>query len=234
LTRAILTDIEGTTSSLRFVKDVLFPYAAKNLPEFVREHRAEEPVREQLEATAALAGLPSHELEPLIRRLLEWIASDAKVTPLKALQGMIWKRGYESGAYQAHVYDDAVRSLREWAERGVDLFVYSSGSIQAQELFFQYSRCGDMRALFGGYFDTTSGNKHDEASYRTIAAAIGLPAEEILFLSDVEAELDAARIAGYRTGRLARPEDYGDGAGETISNHPVYVSFDDIPLDRSD
>ena len=228
--KAIVTDIEGTTSSLSFVKDVLFPYAAAKLPEFLREHRTEKPVREQLDATAELAGLPSHDLNPLIRQLVDWIASDTKATPLKALQGMIWKRGYESGDYRAHVYGDAVRCLRDWFENGIHLFVYSSGSVQAQKLFFQYSRYGDIRALFRGYFDTTTGPKHDEASYRAIAAEIGFPGEEILFLSDVEAELDAAGSAGYRTCRLSRPGDYGENAGEVPSNHPVYASFDDIRL----
>lgn len=229
--KAVVTDIEGTTSSLSFVKDVLFPYAAAQLPEFVREHRTEKNVRKQLDATAELAGLPSHEVNPLIRQLLDWIANDTKATPLKALQGMIWKRGYESGDYQAHIYDDAVRRLRDWFENRLQLFVYSSGSVQAQELFFQYSRYGDVRALFRGYFDTTTGPKHDEASYRAISTEIGFPGGEILFLSDVEAELDAAARAGYRTCRLSRPEDYGDKAGEVASNHPVYTSFDDIRLE---
>lgn len=232
MTNAIVTDIEGTTSSLSFVKDVLFPYAADKLPEFVRDHRTERAIREQLDATAELAGLPSHDVKPLIRQLLEWIAADEKATPLKTLQGMIWKRGYESGDFQAHVYDDSVRRLRDWFEQGIDLFVYSSGSIQAQKLFFRYSRYGDMRALFRGYFDTTTGHKHDETSYRAIAAELALPADEILFLSDVEAELDAAKNAGFRTCRLSRPEDYGNKAGEVASNHAVYTSFDDIQLDR--
>ncbi len=228
--KAIVTDIEGTTSSLSFVKDVLFPYAAKHLPDFVREHRTEKPVREQLDATAELAGLPSHDPVPLIRQLLAWIDSDTKATPLKALQGMIWKRGYESGDYRAHVYADAVRGLRDWFEKEIELYCYSSGSIQAQQLFFQHSRYGDMRPLFRGYFDTTTGNKHDHESYRTIAAAIGVPQSEILFLSDVEQELDAAKAAGFRTCRLLRREDYGLDPHDVASKHPIYSTFDDIQI----
>ena len=143
---------------------------------------------------------------------------------------MIWKRGYESGDYQAHVYGDAVRGLRDWYEKSIELYVYSSGSVQAQHLFFQYSRYGDIRTLFKGYFDTTTGMKQDAASYDAIGDAIAHPAEEILFLSDVEAELDAARPAGWHTARLTRLEDYPD-ADNVKSAHPVYATFDDISLD---
>lgn len=230
--KAVVTDIEGTTSSLSFVKDVLFPYAAKHLPEFVRAHRTEKSVREQLDATAQLANLPSHDVQPLIQQLMDWIAADTKATPLKTLQGMIWKRGYESGAYQAHLYADAVSGLRDWFENGLPLFVYSSGSVQAQKLFFQYSRYGDVRALFSGYFDTTTGNKHEKASYAAIATDIGQVPEGILFLSDIERELDAARAAGFGTCRLSRPEDYGADAVDVVSNHPVYATFEDIRIDN--
>jgi len=229
--RAIVTDIEGTTSSLSFVKDVLFPYAAEHLRDYVMEHRTETAVRNQLNATAELAGLPSHDVKPLIRQLSDWIASDTKATPLKALQGMIWEGGYRSGAYKAHLYDDAIRGLHDWHEKGLSLYVYSSGSIHAQQLFFEFSRYGDVRALFRDYFDTTTGNKHDAGSYEAIARAITEPPGEILFLSDIEAELDAASGAGYKTCRLARPEDYGDAATNIASGHPVFQSFDDIALE---
>ena len=230
--RAIVTDIEGTTSSLSFVKDVLFPYAAEHLRDYVLEHRTEAAVRRQLNATAELAGLPSHDVKPLIRQLTEWISSDTKATPLKALQGMIWEGGYRSGAYTAHLYDDAIRGLHEWHEQGLSLYVYSSGSIHAQKLFFEFSRYGDVRPLFRDYFDTTTGNKHDVESYQGIEQAIAVSAEQILFLSDVEAELDAARSAGYLTCRLSRPADYGPGAADITSAHPVCTSFDEISLDH--
>ena len=232
--RAIVTDIEGTTSSLSFVKDVLFPYAAEQLPTYVRERRTEPEIRKQLNETARLADLPSHDAKPLIDQLMSWIRSDTKATPLKALQGLIWEGGYRSGAYKAHVYDDAVRGLHEWFENGIRLYVYSSGSIFAQKLFFEFSRYGDLRPLFKDYFDTTTGNKHDVDSYRAIAQQIETAPAEILFLSDVEAELDAARSAGWLTCRLSRPEDYGDEAGSVESRHPLHQSFDDIHLDRFD
>ena len=232
--KAIVTDIEGTTSSLSFVRDVLFPYAAEHIPRFVQQHRTEAPVRTQLNATADLAGLPRHDTDDLVRQLKDWIASDTKATPLKALQGMVWRRGYESGDYQAHIYADAVRRLRDWFEQRIDLYVFSSGSIEAQKLFFQYSRYGDMRPLFRGYFDTTTGAKHEEASYRTIAETIGMPASDLLFLSDTEAELDAAGAAGYRTGRLLRPEDYVEAEPDAVSRHPTFASFDDIDVTNFD
>lgn len=229
--RAILTDIEGTTSSISFVKDVLFPYAARNLPEFVRAHRTEDSVREQLDAAAELAGIPGHDSEAVLRQLLVWIRDDFKATPLKALQGMLWKRGYESGAYKAHVYADAVRRLHEWFEERIPLYVYSSGSIEAQKLFFHYSVYGDMRRLFSGWFDTTTGPKQDVASYRAIATELGVQPGYILFLSDIVAELDAARAAGFRTCLLQRPE---DSPGDACAGDPPHVavrSFDEIRLD---
>ena len=162
--KAIVTDIEGTTSSISFVKEVLFPYASEHLPAYVRKHRKEREVREQLNATAELSGIASHDTEALIRPLLDWLATDTKAIPLKSLQGMIWQQGYETGVYQAHVYADAEQKLSAWHAAKLDLYVYSSGSVRAQQLFFHYSLYGDMRPLFRGYFDTTTGAKHDERS----------------------------------------------------------------------
>jgi len=232
LINAIVTDIEGTTSSINFVKQVLFPYAAKHLPEFVRDHGAESAVREQLDATAGLSGLPSHDTEALIQQLLDWIAADTKATPLKALQGMIWKNGYEAGDYKAHVYADAVQKLTQWHEQKLRLYVYSSGSVRAQQLFFRYSLYGDMRPLFSGYFDTTTGAKQEVDSYRAIATSIDYPSDEILFLSDIETELDAAAAAGFRTCWLMRPEDVAIDPDQVNSPHPVARHFDAIHLDE--
>ncbi|MFK7958485.1 MAG: acireductone synthase, partial [Lysobacterales bacterium] len=162
--RIVITDIEGTTSSLSFVKEVLFPYAAKHLAEYVQTHLHDAAVKEQLAATAQISGISDTGTSALIQQLLDWIAADKKITPLKALQGMIWESGYETGAYKAHVYQDAQRHLNRWHEQGVDLYVYSSGSVYAQKLFFQYSEFGDLRALFSGYFDTTTGIKSESVS----------------------------------------------------------------------
>lgn len=216
--KTILTDIEGTTSAVSFVFDVLFPFAVKHLPDFVRQHAGEPAVAAQLEAVRAESGEPDADVERVIAILLEWIAADRKATPLKALQGMVWEQGYRAGQLKGHVYPDAVEALRAWKAAGLELYVYSSGSIQAQQLIFGCSEAGDLTPLFSGYFDTTSGGKRESESYARIAAAIGRPAGEILFLSDVVQELDAACEAGMATCGLAR--DGGDLAG-----HPTVASF---------
>lgn len=219
--KAILTDIEGTTSAVSFVYDVLFPYAARALPGFIQAQHSTPAVAAQLEAVRAEAGEPGADLQRVAELLQGWMAADRKVTSLKALQGMVWKQGYEAGELKGHVYPDAVAALRRWHAEGYRLYVYSSGSIQAQQLIFGCSEAGDLSRLFSGYFDTTSGPKRDAASYARIAEAMGLPGEEVLFLSDIAAELDAAREAGMRTCGLAR-----EGALDT--DHKVVGSFSEI------
>lgn len=216
--KAILTDIEGTTSAVSFVFDVLFPYARQHLPGFVRAHAGEVAVATQLAAVRADSGEADADLERVIAILLEWIAADRKATPLKALQGMVWEQGYRAGQLKGHVYPDAVEALRAWHAAGYALNVYSSGSIQAQKLIFGCSEAGDLTPLFDAYFDTTSGGKREAASYARIAAALGRPAGEILFLSDVVEELDAAREAGMATCGLARE-------GGELTGHLTVTSF---------
>jgi enolase-phosphatase E1 len=157
---------------------------------------------------------------------LRWIAEDRKATPLKALQGMIWREGYETGAYRAHMYPEVAAKLREWKQRGLRLYVYSSGSVAAQKLFFAHSDAGDLTPLFDDYFDTEIGGKREADSYRRIVSAIGFPANEVLFLSDIAAELDAARAAGLRTMQLCRPR----GGCTPGSGHPCVADFDSIPF----
>jgi len=209
--KAILTDIEGTTSAVSFVFDVLFPYAAQHLPEFVRQNAGRADVAEQLAAVRRDSNEADADVERVIEILLGWIAEDRKATPLKALQGMVWERGYQAGQLKGHVYPDAVEALKHWHQAGFQLFVYSSGSIQAQRLIFGCSEAGDLTPLFSGYFDTTSGPKREAQSYVNISQAINLDAEQILFLSDIVEELDAARAAGMATCGLARED--GDLAG---------------------
>lgn len=225
MSKTILTDIEGTTSSIAFVKDVLFPYAAEKLPEWLSENRDVPAVRQQVEAVANEIGSSADDLAAVTGQLLEWIANDVKATPLKTLQGMLWKSGYENGDYQAHVYEDAVQNLSDWHAAGIPLYVYSSGSVQAQHLFFQYSRYGDLRQLFSGYFDTTTGAKTDAESYTKIAAAIDQPADKILFLSDVAAEVNAAIAAGCEA-ILVQREDNPDNAGDHTEADTAKNFFD--------
>jgi enolase-phosphatase E1 len=208
--RAILTDIEGTTSSTAFVAETLFPYARAALPAYVADHAAE--VASLLdEVRAAEPGDP-------VATLLRWIDEDRKATPLKTLQGRIWAKGYAEGAFRGHVYPDAAEALRRWRADSLRLYVYSSGSVEAQKLIFGHSDQGDLTPLFAGFFDTTSGPKREAASYARIARAIGEAPERILFLSDAQAELDAAQASGLRTQLVDRT----GGAGVS--------SFADIAL----
>jgi enolase-phosphatase E1 len=223
-----LLDIEGTIGSIAFVKDVLFPYARRRMPAFIDAHRDDDDIRTLLDATAREGGVDPHDLAGVLRVLVEWSDADYKIAPLKALQGMIWKEGYESGKLKAELYDDAVAAMRRFRLDGVRLFVYSSGSVQAQRLLFEHSVHGDLRPLFEGYFDTTLGPKRDPESYRRIAQATGHAAAEIVFFSDHAAELDAARIAGMQSVQLARPQDGVAPAG----THPSTDTFDDVEIAR--
>jgi len=223
----ILTDIEGTTSSISFVKDVLFPYARERLPAFVVTHTDDSDVQHWLGEAAKEAGLVSATQQEIIDLLLSWIDADRKSTALKALQGMIWHDGYASGEYRAHVYPEVPARLRAWTAAGKRLYVYSSGSVPAQKLLFGHTDAGDLAPLFSGYFDTAMGAKREAESYRRIAAAIGDPAPGILFLSDIVEELDAAGAAGLQTMLVARPPSQCpvDGAHRCVS------SFDSIVVD---
>jgi enolase-phosphatase E1 len=217
--KAILTDIEGTTSSLSFVKDVLFPYAAERLPAFVRAERDQPTVARLIEEARIAAGGALDD-EGLIAQMLDWIAADRKITPLKALQGLIWEQGYVRGDFTAHVYPDAVRCLHDWHAAGIRLYVYSSGSVHAQRLLFGHTEEGDITPLFADFFDTRVGSKRDPASYAAIAARIGLAPAEILFLSDIREELDAARAAGMATSGLRR-----EGASGDLGDHQTVEDF---------
>ncbi|MBU86340.1 acireductone synthase, partial [Alcanivorax sp.] len=201
-----------------------FPYAARQLPAFLETHWDKPEVQAQLRAAEQESGQSLGSPATANALFQQWISEDRKATPLKALQGMIWKAGYQNGDYTAHLYPDTAAALRAWKQQGLDLYVYSSGSIAAQQLFFGYSDAGDLTALLCGYFDTTSGHKQEVDSYRTIQQAIGLPAEQLLFLSDIEAELDAAAEAGFQTIRLDREGSQGE------SRHRVVSSFEEIAL----
>lgn len=231
--KLILTDIEGTTSSISFVKDVLFPYAADHLPAFVKENINDEKVQTALQQTAELAAedgdvINTEDTDALIAILLQWISEDRKAIPLKTLQGLIWKTGYENGDYQAHMYPDATEYLKKWHDAGLPLYVYSSGSVKAQELFFGYSQDGNLLPLFKGHFDTLMGGKRETQSYLNILAELqkthaGLNAADVLFLSDIKEELDAAKEAGMQTVWLLRDSEIPADAA-----HKAVKSFAEI------
>ncbi len=213
---AVVTDIEGTTTPISFVHKTLFPYARARLAAFLEEHAGRPDV------AAELARVPGDRLSTL----LGWMDRDEKAGPLKALQGMIWRQGYADGALRGELYPDVAPALRRWSQAGVRLAVYSSGSAEAQRLLFENSTEGDLAPLFDGFFDTALGPKREPASYAAIAAALRLPPSELLFLSDVEAELDAAASAGWRVLQLVRPQD-----GTLASaRHPTAAEFGSIAL----
>ncbi|WP_330946823.1 acireductone synthase [Thermomonas sp. LB-4] len=225
----ILTDIEGTTSSMSFVKDVLFPYARAKLPAFVREHGHDPEVRRWLDAVAVEISASACQDAVIVETLQGWIDEDRKHTALKALQGMVWQAGYREGDFTAPLYPDVAPALRAWHAAGHTLAVYSSGSVPAQKLLFAHTDAGDLTPLFSGFFDTEVGGKREAASYRVIAAKLARQPGDILFLSDVVAELDAARDAGLRTVLLDRRDDYPQPrTGAAANGHPRVESFADI------
>lgn len=222
---AVVTDIEGTTSSLSFVKDVLFPYARAELPDFVRHHDDDAVIKSLLADTCREAGI-DYDVEAAIDTLILWIDEDKKITPLKALQGLIWKAGYELGDFKGHLYPDAIVNLKKWHSQGKALYVYSSGSVLAQKLLFAHTDDGDLTPLFSGFFDTTTGGKKETESYRQIIARIGFPHETIVFLSDIKEELDAAKSAGLQTIWLTR-----DQTPDPDAAHLQVIDFNGIQLD---
>jgi len=194
---------------------------------FVRAHAEDPAIRAVLDQTAREAGVDVHDLNAIVGALHEWSDHDVKVTPLKELQGMIWKDGFESGEIRAPLYDDAVEAVRRYHAGGTRLFIYSSGSIAAQQLLFGHAVAGDLRPLFEGYFDTTTGPKREPQSYRDIANIVGVAPERIVFFSDSVQELDAARAAGMQTVQLARSADGVRAEG----THPATDTFGGIELE---
>ncbi|MFN4263677.1 MAG: acireductone synthase [Thioalkalivibrionaceae bacterium] len=218
----ILTDVEGTTTSLAFVRDTLFPYSTEALPEFVRRNQNDPEIARLLADARAYAGAEL-DLEALIERMLGWIATDRKITPLKALQGHIWADGYQRGAFQGHTYADVAPVLRAWQAAGKQLAVFSSGSIHAQKLLFAHTPDGDLSGLFCAHFDTRIGGKKEVDSYRRIVNELNADPERVLFLSDVVAELDAARAARIMTAAILRP-----GVDDDFGDHATFADFHDL------
>ena len=210
---AVVTDIEGTTTPIAFVRDTLFPYARARLAEAL----AQAP-----DIAVEVAGMVPG--TPPLATLLHWMDEDAKVTALKALQGRIWDAGYADGSIKGDIYPDVGPTLRRWVRGGLRLHVYSSGSVPAQKLLFGHTVDGDLTGLFQGFFDTRVGGKREPESYDRICIGINVPPAEVLFLSDIEAELDAAAAAGLRTCQLVRPQD-----GTVASDrHAVAKDFPEV------
>ncbi|NKI75463.1 acireductone synthase [Dickeya sp. CFBP 2040] len=222
--KAIVTDIEGTTSDIRFVHHVLFPYARARLAGAVAQADHEPEIAAALTLARHELGQPEASSAQLLAAFNQFMDEDRKSPALKLLQGIIWRSGYRNGDFRGHVYDDVAPQLRAWRGQGIALYVYSSGSVEAQHLLFGHSDAGDLRPLFTGYFDTGVGAKREVASYQNIAGLIGLPASELLFLSDIRQELDAAAQAGWHTCQLIRDE------ADAESRHRQVNRFDQIEL----
>jgi 2,3-diketo-5-methylthio-1-phosphopentane phosphatase/methylthioribulose-1-phosphate dehydratase len=210
------------------VRDVLFPYAREHLGRFIEEHRSRPDVAGQVETELAevvrLARAEGVEGEDAWSSLQRWMAQDRKIGPLKALQGLLWEGAFRRGTFAAHVYPDVPAALASFRERGLGLYIYSSGSVRAQRAFFRFSTAGDLTPFIDGYFDTSVGSKSEPASYLAIARQLGLAPAAITFLSDSPVELDAARAAGLGTVGLRREP-------LTLGGHPAVTHFGDLPLE---
>lgn len=210
----VLLDIEGTVSDIRFVYDVMFPYAQQNMALFLKLHWLEPAVQTAIQQVCAdanqdpqtwLGESTDQAQQTLLTHLNQLMANDSKSTGLKAIQGLVWKDGFESGAMRAELFDDVLPALEKWNVSGKMISIYSSGSILAQQLFFGHTIHGDVTPLLSHYFDTTTGPKRESISYISIAQAMQTPPSAILFVSDVVEELMAATNAGFQVVASVRP-----------------------------
>ncbi len=204
----VLTDIEGTTTSVKFVYDQLFPYFRSHigdLKSMIQQPDVQEAFRLTVKLSLDLEGRKLNSVDEIINTLNRWSEEDRKITPLKSVQGILWEDGYKKGELKGHVYADVLPALEHWKSLGIQMGVFSSGSIAAQKLIFGYSELGDLTPFFSHYFDTTTGGKKEAETYPKIADAIGLQPSEIIFLSDITDELVAADAAGFQTVQLVRP-----------------------------
>lgn len=225
--RFILTDIEGTTTSISFVADELFPYFRENihlLKEMTELPEVQQAFSETVELAKSEDGQIISETDEILQTLHKWSVEDRKITPLKTLQGILWEKGYKDGSLKGHVYPEVADKLKEWKTDGINLGVFSSGSVAAQKLIFGYSIAGDLTPLFSAYFDTKTGGKRETKTYTLIAEKLELNPAEILFLSDVKEELEAADQAGFQTVQLVRP-------GTTASWKTTAIDFNHILTD---
>ncbi len=226
MVKAILIDIEGTVAPISFVKDVLFPYSKEKMESFVKENENKPEIKQILEDVKKIEKREMS-TEEVIDTLKKWIDEDRKITPLKEIQGYIWEEGFKSGNVKAPLYKDAYEKMLYWNKKGIPMYIYSSGSVKAQKLFFSHTEYGNIVDFFNGFFDTKIGNKKEKGSYEKIARAIGLKPEEILFLSDNPDEIKAAAEAGMQVMRVVREKD-----AEYIPDfpYPQIKSFEEIEV----
>ncbi len=230
--KIILLDIEGTTTPIDFVFQVLFPYARNHTQEFLAQHWDESQAEiSQLELEHAEderqglnpPALDSSQLESVVAYIYWLMDQDRKSTPLKSLQGKIWEEGYKNGALKSQLFSDVPAGFERWKQQRICIF--SSGSVLAQKLLFTYTEFGDLSKFISGWFDTTIGNKRDMTSYQHIADTLQSEPNEILFISDVTAELEAAQVAGMQTCLSIRS---GNPLQPNAQNFLAITSFDQL------
>ena len=221
----VVLDIEGTTSATEAVHGGLYAYARPRLRAWIEEHGEDPQVRAAVEQVRAETGADT--ADDVTAALHRWMDEDVKATPLKTLQGQIWSAGFAAGELTSHFFDDVPPALSRWRADGARLAVFSSGSVASQRPWFRHSTAGDLAVQVERYFDTVNaGPKREASSYRRIAEALGAPPEELLFLSDVPAELDAAAADGWRTVGVARS---GEPNGDAdFGPHRTISSFDEL------
>src|SRR6185369_15546567 len=222
--RGILLDIEGTTTPIAFVHEVLFSYARQHVRDYLTKHFDDEDVRADIRLLHAEDAF-ADDLDSVVAHVNRLIDLDRKSTGLKSLQGKIWHEGYSDGTLRAQVYADVAPALTRWRAAGLNVSIFSSGSVLAQQLLFAHTDAGDLTPFINDYFDTSVGKKGEAESYRRIAAAMKLQPGEILFISDVVAELAAAREAGMKTALSIRP---GNQPQDSRDQHPIIHSFDEL------
>ncbi len=223
--RAIVVDTAGTTTDLNFIQDVLFPYSAKALPEFLERYQDNILVENCISDTKEMALEPDADLPRVIEILQQWVAEDRKATPLKTLQGLIWKQGYAKNEFTGHIYPDFIEAIKEYKAQGLRIYSFSSGSVEAQKLLFSHSDGGDLTELFNGHFDTRTGGKLDKQAYCNIINTISLSPKQILFVSDMVDELKAAAAAGLITCQMVRE------AGQRTGDFRQVKSFAELTID---
>src|SRR5690348_6215950 len=226
MTRAILLDIEGTTTPIAFVHEVLFAYARDHVKEFLANNADADADVARLREEQATDVSNGEQPPPEIDAYVEWlIARDRKSTGLKSLQGKIWRQGYQDGSLKSQVYADVAPAFARWRASGLSINIFSSGSVLAQQLLFAHTDAGDLTKFIDQYFDTNVGKKGEAESYRKIAAALNFSANEVLFISDVVTELDAASEAGMETLLSIRP---GNQPQEHAEKYRAVYDFEQI------
>ncbi len=229
--QAILLDIEGTTTPIDFVHKTLFPFASAKMYEYVGQNF--NPIKDEIaqlktehaEDDSYTKDFDKNSIESIVNYLQFLIKVDRKSTTLKSLQGKIWQKGYESGELKSEMFSDVPPAFERWKSNDKTMAIYSSGSVLAQKLIFRYSNFGDLTSRIDNYFDTKIGHKREVESYHSIALELSLKSSEIMFISDVVEELDAAKSADFKTILIIRE---GNKLINQVTHHPLIYSFDEI------